>query len=164
MKFDFPWDPALVLHKTYGLKGFFVTLVKGWAPFWWVYLNGIGSFGGTGVICLYFFMVVCLLDVRNQGFGAPVTSKTHPPETPRYTENGHGAGCTTIGNWRTWFGTGGFRMELFGPKGWSHRASNQVIKRAPTSRVRTQMSHVSSGGPPDLPLLLNGLLSIGKPL
>ena len=39
-----------------------------------------------------------------------------------------------------------FRMELFGPKGWSHGASNQV-KRAPTSRVRTQMFHVSSVGP-----------------
>ena len=31
----------------------------------WVYLNGIGSFGGTGIICLYFVMVVCLLDVQN---------------------------------------------------------------------------------------------------
>ena len=65
---------------------------------------------GLVLFCLYFFMVVVwLLDpkYRNQGFGAPVTSKTHRAGTPRYTENGHGAGCTTIGNWRTWVRKGG---------------------------------------------------------
>ena len=123
MKFDFPWDPALVLHKTYGLTGFFVTLVKGWAPFWWVYLNGIGSFGGTGIICLYFVMVVQFVGPeisKSRIWGPTNTSKTHPDlERQGTLRMAMVLGVPQLGTGEPASARLKFRMELLDPKRWS---------------------------------------------